>query len=104
MIKSMKQTLLGWVLWIFTQVSVSGIDYLMRMRDGNIHTGQLSETVIIIATVISGIAAIYYFYLGTKYFKTVLRVTIVIFESLFAFILATWLSLIYVCSTGIDCL
>ena len=101
----MKKTLLGWSLWLGVILILCGVDYGMRLRDGNLLTGELAVPVQSTALlIVAPFAAFFLFKGATKISSIWLRFLLVVGQVIVGLYAGFWILLIYICSAGIDCM
>jgi len=80
------------------------LDYYLRTRDGNLITGELPASLQLTLLSVVGLVSLYYFYIGSAALKIYARIAVIAVQGILAVALLLWLSLMYICRTGIDCL
>ena len=99
-----KTTVYGWVIWIGGLVALFAIDYSIRMSQNNLHFGGIPEPILFFLEGLLALAALYLLFLGAKNLKLWLRLLAVVTQGAVGFCIWVFMSLMYVCSAGIDCL
>ena len=100
----MKQTINGWIIWLFGGVFSFGIDFLLRTLFGREYSDQGAGY--IFPALIAGFAilAVYMLFKGVSFMQWWIRPFPVIIQCVVGYGILVYASLFYVCHSGIDCL
>jgi hypothetical protein len=99
----MRYSVIGWFLFFGGLAIQIGVDYFLRMQDGNIKEGGFSEPLWFSIQFILGLISIFFLYKGTQSRPQLWqRIATVAWQVILAFVIYFVILLFYVLGTGID--
>jgi len=100
----MKRIAQGWAVWIIGVFGICGLDYWLRSRDANIHSGELPEPIQLFLLILLACAALYIWHSGIREMAIWKKVAVIVPQIIVGYFAFVYIAIAYVCSAGIDCL
>jgi len=98
-------TIIAWSLFFVGLVIELSVDYALRMRDGNMHTGGFSSNIYYGIQAVLFLSALFLGVRGASNFKKrIIQFLVVSIQIAIGFILYIWILFSYVLGAGIDSL
>jgi hypothetical protein len=99
----MTKIFLAWLLWLGGIVALMGVDYFLRLSDGNIKTGGVPDLLGGVLLVLLGGASLWLLYQGMRNISILMRLIFLCIQAAAGYLLGVVIGINYVCRAGIDC-
>jgi hypothetical protein len=97
------KVILAWLVWLGGVGALIGVDYFLRLSDGDIKTGGIPDLLGGVLLILLGGTSLWILYHGLRNVPIWKRFILMGIQALAGYLLGAAMGINYVCRAGIDC-